>query len=215
MARISNVAGLEAELRRQHDVVCEQARTHVAATFIAGGLNAIDITLLETLDRTRLAWEAVAVPTDTHTPAGSPEDEAESVNLLHPDLTKLGFVSKDDVDSIRAVQEAARLERWLLADEWLSLHARQIRRVSTDDDMSQRIALRRVCVAENALKLNELLDKRRDEVRALMTGPGTDGSIAKGAILHRLKALRDDLDELLRLLHGALGPGAAMNNRCD
>ena len=217
------------ELRRQQKASRERVRTRVAATFVAGSLNLNDVELLESLEQTHRAWKAVVVPSGL--PHGDQsvrsvpsyyrrEDQHERATVAepatarteHPELLAHAIVSDVEVESVRAVQEATRLECWLLVDDWLSLTGRVRRR--TDDPM---IDMRRGSVVVHVQKLNRLLDglHRPGDSEWYSGGSSStsDNAIDWGKIQSRLNMLRTDLGELLQLLHGAFGVGAAMNNR--
>ena len=164
-----NVAAV---MRQQQDL---EAAGRRGAMFLATSLNVNDLGLLAPLERTRVAWEAISVRL-----------EAFIEGVWEPPSANEG----------RAVQEAMKLEQWLLVDEWLSLTGRV--RGGPDDLM---ITLRRESLADRMHNLEGVL---------LAEAPDNVGHTE---FLHQ--TLVSELNTMLQMLHGAFGAGDAMNKRCE
>ena len=190
LARIG-LRGAAARLRRQQEAAIVAAgRAHVGALFLAASLNVADVDLLAPLADASVAWDAIDASLKAFTRSA---DEAEA--------TSLGMR--------QAVQEAMRLEQWLLADECLSRTPRV-----RGQDVPHLIALRRQQLSRLTGEVSPLLAEiTKDKVEGSSTR-----SSSSVTPQYRLQTLHTELvsvlNELLQMLHNLFGAGDAMNGRC-
>ncbi|KAL3906109.1 MAG: hypothetical protein SGPRY_010673 [Prymnesium sp.] len=175
--------------RRQqlHQAECDSQLKRVSAIFVATSLNLSDLELLPKLEETHTAWEAIR----------KRSKELVSVEEALSDLSQV----------LMTLQEALRLEQWLLADAWLS----QTGRVRGHG--VSMITFRREMMSDLIQSLSDVLLKvakeRAEGSSSNSTNPSTDTQMI--CDLH--KSLGDHLQEQLKQLHAAFGAGAAMNTR--
>tara|TARA_B100000795_G_scaffold203438_1_gene157074 strand:- start:46 stop:852 length:807 start_codon:yes stop_codon:yes gene_type:complete len=193
LARIG-VHGAAALLRQQHEAArFEAAAVAVGAVFLAASLNVADVDLLVPLADAGVAWEAIDESLKAFT---SSVDEAEA--------TSLGVR--------QTVQEAMRLEQWLLADEWLS----RTPRVRGQDVPLITIRTQQLSRLTSPASLRVISCLLAEITKFELEG---DHQMQLLAIpQHRLHTLHTELvsvlEDLLQMLHNLFGAGAAMNGRC-
>ena len=183
--------GAAAQLRRQQEAATvEAAAGAVGAVFLAASLNIADVDLLVPLADACVAWEAIDASLKAFT---SSVDEADANSLVVR----------------QAVQEAMRLEQWLLADECLSRTPRV-----RGQDVPHLIALRRQQLSRLTGEVRPLLAEiTKDKVEG--SSSSSSSSVTPQYRLHTLHTeLVSVLNELLQMLHNLFGAGAAMNGRC-
>jgi hypothetical protein len=180
--------------RNADDVLQEEAQaelrqlsTHVAALFVATSLNLNRLNLLLELERTRLAWQDI-------------QKRLKQMARIKAALSE-GFPQV-----LQTIQEAMRLQQWLLVDEWLS----RTGRVRTQD--INMIAMRRLKMGDLVLALSAKLVEAAKE-RGAGSSSNSKRTTATPMICDQHKWLAAHLHELLQQFHAAFGAGAAMNNR--
>ena len=193
LARIG-LRGAAARLRRQQEAAIVAAgRAHVGALFLAASLNVANVDLLAPLADASVAWDAIDASLKAFTRSA---DEAEA--------TSLGMR--------QAVQEAMRLEQWLLADEWLS----RTPRVRGQDVPLITIRTQQLSRLTSPASLRVISCLLAEITKFELEG---DHQMQLLAIpQHRLHTLHTELvsvlEDLLQMLHNLFGAGAAMNGRC-
>lgn len=175
--------------RRQqlHQADRDSESKRVAAIFVATSLNLSDLELLPKLKETYTAWEATR----------QRSKELVSVEEALSDLSQV----------LMTLQEALRLEQWLLADAWLS----QTGRVRGHG--VSMITYRRDMMFDLIRSLSDVLLKVARERAKGSSSNSTNPSTDMQMICDLHKSLGDHLQEQLKQLHAAFGAGAAMNTR--